>query len=400
MRSQLHNTFWKQFAKRNWEKEPLLVKNFQSSILEIDENEIFEMLVAYSDRCRKLKSADGFKLFIDGARLHPDEVLQFLPDKKDRNLQNYHTRMEEYYTDYCLVCDELLQVSQKNWGRLNEFTQNLFSSCGFPNRFVEMGLYLGNYRKTPFGVHVDGCGVFSFPVVGKKTFRLWDPEFAKKNPSLDRARSYARFKKASHIMTAIPGDMAYWPSKSWHIAESNGSFTATWSLGVWVDRPHRDVITEALKPLMDMALGSDGLKSVTDVESSLVKGEVKALPKNYQQAITQIQKISTSQLNSALMRSWLQHLSLQGFKTTAFLKDRRLTLHSLIRIPPSTSILWTRGKNTRLFAYQGRVVDAQNSRPLQNLFNALNQGKVCRVGDYLKDEKLAEDLSALQRLLG
>ena len=108
--------------------------------------------------------------------------------------------MEKYFSDYCLVCDELLQANQKNWKKLQEFTDTLFTHVGFPNQFVEMGLYLGNYRQTPFGVHVDGCGVFSFPVIGKKTFRLWKSEFGKQHPELDRAHDYSALKKNSQIL--------------------------------------------------------------------------------------------------------------------------------------------------------------------------------------------------------
>ncbi len=52
--------------------------------------------------------------------------------------------------------------------------------------------------------------------------------------------------------------MTYWPSSAWHIAESNGSFSATWSLGVWVDQPHKEIFSESLKDLLEKKLGTKG----------------------------------------------------------------------------------------------------------------------------------------------
>lgn len=114
MKTSAQFKFWDTFAKKSWEKKPLLVKNFKSSIVEIDEFEIFKMLVEYSNKCRKLKSSDDFKLYIDGQMLHHTEVFQFLPVKSDKNLAGYHTHIEKYFSDYCLVCNELLQASQEN----------------------------------------------------------------------------------------------------------------------------------------------------------------------------------------------------------------------------------------------------------------------------------------------
>ncbi|MBO9666314.1 MAG: RNA methylase, partial [Bdellovibrio sp.] len=244
---QLDQKFWQNFAKNYWEKKALLLKNVQSSIHEISADEVFKLLVLYADLCRKRHDPEGFKFFIDGFKADAGDVLQVLPEKKDRSLQGYHARMEKLFPDYCLVCDELLTVNLNKQHLLTHFTNSLYHHIGFPNRFTEMGLYLGNYRKTPFGVHVDSCGVFSFPVAGTKSFRLWTPAFVKKNPALDRAFNYDKYKKASELLQAGPGDMTYWPSSAWHIAESDGSFSATWSLGVWVDQPHKNVFSESLQ---------------------------------------------------------------------------------------------------------------------------------------------------------
>lgn len=395
MKNSTQSKFWDTFAKKSWEKSPLLVKNFKSSIVQIDQNEIFKMLVDYSNQCRKLRSSDGFKLYIEGQMLHPTEVLQFLPVKSDKTLSGYHRRMEKYFPDYCLVCDELLQASQKNWAKLREFTSTLFSYVGFPNRFVEMGLYLGNYRKTPFGVHVDGCGVFSFPVIGHKTFRIWKSSFAKKNSALDRAMNYNQFKKNSTTMKAKPGDMTYWPSSAWHIAESDGSFNATWSLGVWVDRTHLDNVELALKPLLKSKHGIRGNDTVTKDVRIQSNGEINSLPENYLQSILKIKSISKEELYDTFMHGWLKLISMQGFKTshsrTLFSK---ISLSREFQLPKSKIIFWTqlKSKKKTLYAFDGVTLEISPSANIQKLVKELNLGKVCKI-------QKSQDLKFIQALL-
>lgn len=177
------------------------------------------------------------KFFIDGHAQYHEEILELLPVSKDKSLLGYHRRMHELFEDYCLVCDELVQVAGLQWSLLGDFAMGLYRHVGFPVKFAEIGLYLGNYRTTPFGVHVDGCGVLSFPVEGEKHFRVWSPQIVAKNPRLKRSHEFRSFQKHSQLLVAKPGDMAYWPSAYWHIAESNGLFNATWSLGIWLDQP-------------------------------------------------------------------------------------------------------------------------------------------------------------------
>lgn len=380
----------------------MLIKNFKSPIIEIDQNEIFEMLIDYSNHCRKIKSSIGFKLFIDGQMLHPTEVLQFLPVKSDKTLTGYHQRMEKYFPDYCLVCDELLQASQKNWEKLQEFTSNLFSHVGFPNQFVEMGLYLGNYRKTPFGVHVDGCGVFSFPVIGTKTFRLWKPSFAKKNPALNRAMNYNKFKKNSVTLQASHGDMTYWPSTEWHIAESDGSFNATWSLGVWVDRTHADNVEMALKPLLKLKSGIYANDVTARNVKNLNTGKVNTLPESYLQSISTIKNISAAELYDAFMKAWLKSLSMQGFKTSPKRANPlKISLTSKIQLPKTKKIFWTKLKSKKkiLYAFEGTTLEIAPSANIQKLVKDLNSEKSCMLEKYLRDTKKLQELRFIQNLI-
>lgn len=394
------DVFWKNFARKNWEKKPILVKNFNSSLCSIDAEQIFLMLVEYSNYCRKIKKTDGFKLYIRGQIQHPEDVLQILPLKNDKTLLGYHKRMEKLFEDYCLVCDELLQVSQKNLKKLYEFSDQLFSYVGFPNRFAEIGLYLGNYRQTPFGVHVDGCGVFSFPVVGEKNFRLWEPSFAELNPKLDRAHEYSRYKKNSKVFVAEVGDMTYWPSSAWHIAESKGSFSATWSIGVWVDQTYLQSVEMALNPLLKEKLVANGSQTMVQrLPQQINQGVV--LPQNYLNTVSILKNITQDEWYDTLLKSWLKLNSKNGFKNESQKKSlQKLSMKSKIQQSHQQHILWSHLKSEAktIYAFQGIMAEGFLSESVVQLIQALNSNCVCLISDYLKNKNKARDLKTLEIL--
>jgi len=402
----LDENFWIQFSKTYWEKRSLVIKNIESNLLELDEREVFRLVVLAADQSRRDRSPLGFKFFVNGYRSSEEETLFVLPKKSDRTLIGYNERMERIYQDYCLVCDELLQVNQDKQTLLNQFTRQLYRHVGLPNRFTEMGLYLGNYRKTPFGVHIDRCGVFSFPVVGEKRFREWSSSYVKKNPDLERSFRYAKHKPSSKLLQAKPGDMAYWPSSSWHIAESDGKFSATWSLGVWVDRPTRDIIGDQLISLIAQKIGSSvDATTLSALDFGGANGQISVLPKIFDQAIAVFQKLSTVELQDSFREVWMKQIAGHGMKTLAREADQ-FKIGTKLRLRNSASpILWTRleatndGKNEKFaFCFGKGPLQTSHSRALLKLIGALNSGETCHLKKCLKENRRHPDFVALQQL--
>ncbi len=374
----LDQSFWARFAETTWEKRSVTIKNIHSPLLQLDHSQIFKLLVIYSERCRRLKSTDGMKFYIEGHRQFDSEVLRHLPKKSDRNLFGYHERMNLQYNDYCLVCDELLQVNHDHQENLIEFASPLFANVGLPNRFSEMGLYLGNYRKTPFGVHEDACGVLSFPVIGKKKFRIWKPDFIRQNPKLAHSFSYAKYKGSSQVLEAYPGDMTYWPSSAWHIAESDGSFSATWSLGIWVDKKFSEVVSQITGAVLKNILGALGETRMIYFDSKIsAQGEVMNLPRNYLEALSTLGAFAKKEMWSAFREEWMVHYSRNGFKRSATFEVglspfNVLRLRSLNRL-----VYWMKDDDAVIYAFNGSVVRSPSEGILQ-FITSLNKGYASR----------------------
>jgi hypothetical protein len=415
----LDQKFWKHFATKYWEKETFIAKGIDSAILQIDESAIFELLVQYSDICRKKKDPEGFKLFIDGVKTYPEEVLLYLPRKSDKSLQGYNSRVSKTFDDYCLVCDELLRVFADKLEALIEFSQGLYNQVGLPNRFSEIGLYLGNYKKTPFGVHVDNCGVFSFPIVGRKKFRIWKPDYVAKNPNIVRAISYAKHLKHSQLIDIGPGDMSYWPSSAWHVAESDGTFNTTWSLGVWTDITHAETFSKVLQNHLAQKLGPLGQTSMTPLDCKISEnGELSGLPSSFKKSIKTLQQLTTSELEDTFIKAWLSHHSMQGFKTqptqslsndltwqkdfdfkkSGLLSDKtRIKLANLL-IP----ILWRQSISERAiinFAFANSNYVCKKNSGLHMLIKDLNSGSNCRLKDYINKKEYSISFDIIHQLL-
>ena len=307
--------FWKSFAKTHWEKSPVVFNNISGDVSEIKAADIFRLLVLYCDRARKLDSLDGLKFYVDGVRLEVFEAIELLPVAEDKSLVGYNRRMEKQFRDYGLVCDKLMDVMQGPEEKIRSsifgFMNGLYESSGVPNRFSEIGLYLGNYRKTPFGVHVDKCGVISLPVVGKKKFRLWTPEFVEQHPELKESFQYDEFKKQSKILSCETGDIAYWPSSHWHIAESDGKFSATWSIGIWVDQTTTDLATKLVTAHIEKTIRKSLGKKAS--KTSHTPGK---MPKELREAAKALGSMSKNEIRQIFEAWWHDHSRHSAFKTS------------------------------------------------------------------------------------
>lgn len=361
--------FWKSFATTYWEKKSVCLTGIKSSIFKIDSDCIFKLLVRYSDHCRKTKTLVGVKFYIEGHLQYLEDVLDLLPKAKDRSLPGYHRRMDEMFSDYCLVCDELIQVAPEEWRLLGEFVMGLYHEVGLPSKFAEMGLYLGNYRTTPFGVHSDGCGVISIPVEGTKEFLVWNSDFVEKNPKLKGTHQYKAYKKHAERWVAKPGDIVYWPASYWHIAESTGSFSATWSIGFWLDEPFSEIVLKALKPLLATKISD--CRGIPMGDFMREDGLIESLPDALKLSHSQLAGISSEEMHDVFIRYWLEIISKNGFRNSPS------NLAGKKQVGLRENIFWAKLSDGRLcVAAKGILREVPNSSKWIKLIQSINAGKL------------------------
>jgi hypothetical protein len=175
---------------------------------------------------QRLPSQVGVRLFrgedavdTDGDRL--------LPIEDDRSFGRWADRVEDLAKPPLgIVADNLHFHSRAlfAWARS-------FLGARVAGRSVELTLFAGNYRATPFGIHQDRLDVFLIGVHGRRTVHLWPPEV-----SLDRILAL-RSRPIMHLDAPIrlevtPGEIAFFPASWWHVVEGCEGISASLSLGL------------------------------------------------------------------------------------------------------------------------------------------------------------------------
>jgi hypothetical protein len=196
--------------------------------------------------------------------------------------------------------------------------------------------------------------------------------------------------------------MTYWPSSAWHIAESDGSFSATWSLGVWVDQPHKELFAAGLKDLVNEKTGVAGSVVTTQFKNLHSKaGEVSELPEAYLHSIDSLKSLTAIELQEVFLKSWMKHISLQGFKNipeVAF----KVSAKSRIQLRNKKSlVLWQQGlasKNKIFISFGGVLVEGKKTSGLFRLIKDINAGESCLISSYLKGSTQKSDLRSIQSL--
>lgn len=176
-----------------------------------------------------------------------------LPRATDRDFDGYHRRIHETLNPrwrralglaprrYGLIVNNLESTSPVLSGWLRDFLRALYAEVGMNVGGVYLALFIGDYLRTPFGVHQDPESVFSFPIVGDKTMRTWPSRYAAGQPSLHRAQHYARHLGASVAHRARAPGFLYWPSDSWHVAEGDDALSVSLALGLVLPREGAEV---------------------------------------------------------------------------------------------------------------------------------------------------------------
>jgi len=99
--------------------------------------------------------------------------------------------------------------------------------------------------------------------------------------------------------------MTYWPSSYWHIAESDGTFSVTWSVGIWVDRSCAEFLVDIIKPLLVEMLNGGG----TTKFRKLHRKDGRVETPDFLAHAPQILQSLKSELQDACLRAWLESAS-------------------------------------------------------------------------------------------
>jgi 50S ribosomal protein L16 3-hydroxylase len=325
---------------------------------------VFDRLVAASERWRAGDRSFDPEFCVDHARILAD-VGRYLPSPADGSIAAWTDRVTRMLGGraFGLVVDGYQAHDEPVFQRLCDFVSGLYAHTGLPGEQAKAGLFLGNYARTPFGLHRGRSTNFMFVLDGVKRIRAWPAAFFRGKEDLTNRLDYEQHNEASTILEGRPGDVVYWPSPYWHIGEDAGGFSVAISLMLFMEpRPGADLAV-ALDQLGGAVRGRGG-----------VRGAVRAL-----QALAR-----DPRLERALVAARLRHATGFGFsEPPPAAAPRRLGVESIVRGRPEAPIQWRRVGDELICSAGGHAFALPDDPRVPGLLRRLNSGQPRRVGDEM-----------------
>jgi hypothetical protein len=169
-----------------------------------------------------------------------------LPQDGDPTFASYSTRLLRYFAgrDFLLIINDFNLVFKNYFRDCVDNMSPALRRLGVPIKEkvpertagIDMALFLGRARQTPCGIHRDPNHNFMIPVLGSKTIRGWDEKACSWISEFDNSRDYAGSLAGSTVLSAVPGQVIYWPPSFWHIAEAKSSrLSLALAIGIFHD---------------------------------------------------------------------------------------------------------------------------------------------------------------------
>jgi len=302
------------FLEENWERAPGTARHAHPdgaaparSAPDGDAALLFAALTAAAANFRRGDPRAEFVLWIDGKETEPAPA--FLPETGDGDLEGYLARMQSALrgADFTLLVSNPHLYDARFWMRARTLARRVLKVVGAPNGGLDTSAFLGCYRQTPFGVHRGQMSVLTAPVLGEKRFLLWPYAYGCDHRDIQDSLSYDRHRGAALTATAGPGDLLYWPSDYWHVAEASPAPTAAWNIGLWWDRP---ALMRAANALLGAARAVDRGRRR---ERFATAPEGGADP--FSLGLADLRKIAADDaLDDAVRIEWLRFSSADGFR--------------------------------------------------------------------------------------
>lgn len=223
---------WDTFVDRFWDREPVLYKGLDA--VPFAEPEVFEAAVLGSRPPHPLAVPGNLQFLVE--RRQQTRPRDYLPEASDRSFDGYERRMADrlHGQRYALVVHRFHAFSHPLWTRAQRFYAGLWERVGQPTHTAGSTMFHGSYEHSPVGVHQDRFATFMFCVRGTKRMRFW-AERPWSDP-VHTVLDYQPYLASSFVAEVEPGDLLYWPSRYYHVGESDGGDTPATTVNVGIPR--------------------------------------------------------------------------------------------------------------------------------------------------------------------
>jgi hypothetical protein len=272
------------------------------------------------------------------------------------------------------------------WQSVRKFLSGLFAELP-AQPSVETVSFLGNYDKTPFGIHKDDVSVFLYVVEGCKRIYFWPRDYFE---GLDDPRlelDFATLHGDAIALEAEAGDFIFWPADIWHVGESVSGLSTTISIALGPLHPAKDiwkVLLAALEERIRPTLESSKFPT-TPTEAHK---RTRSISKMTKLAADALRKTSRDpKVAQYLEVLWLNRMTGagNGYELPP-LPWRVLTDDVVIQGQPENPILWLpAGDDDLVCSANGHSFFLPADPRVITMFQRLNSGEALRVGDLIQE---------------
>ena len=372
----LPDAFWASFHRRVWGRHGTVLSGPAGMPL-ATADQVFACLVAAS---RDWTGADRSfipEFFVEHAQLLTD-VHRLLPTAADGSVKGWTARVTSLLGGrrFGFVVDDYHVHDELVWRRVREFVRGLYAVTGLPGEDVKATLFLGNYARTPFGLHRGRSDNFMFAVDGLKRIRAWPDAFFRGKPDLTNRLDYERYNDASLVLDARPGDVIYWPASYWHIGEDADGPSIAISLALFMEpQPGADLAQTVEQAIATRAGGARGRRRVTaDGPLLRVARDVRALRR----------MTAGPSLECALAADRLNRVTGAGFgRVPPPTPPRALTDDDVVRGERHGAVRWVTVGDEIVCSAGGHAFALPAHPRLPALLRRLGSPEPARVGDLI-----------------
>jgi 50S ribosomal protein L16 3-hydroxylase len=379
--------FWADFVGHYWEKRPFILKQAFATPVATSA-EVFQGLVTASDQYRAGASL-GVRFYIEQG-LQQAEIDKHLPESGDGSIGRYAERVNQMLEGrrFGLVVNQYSMHQAQVYLRLRKLFRGLNELVGTPAFLSEAVVFLGNYDKTPFGIHQDSASNFTFVLEGRKRIRAWPDKFFPDSRSACQRLEYERFLDGATTLDGEPGDVLYWPSSYWHVAESLGGLSLTLGMGNYVKLCEGGAFFRHVIRMVENRLWvASGMNACSSRPGRLQQSAAK-LPEVIEKATGTLQEIANDpQLEQDLQVEWMNRLTSMGFLgVPPPLAHTPLADADWVGVDPCFPIIWLPADDDEIVcSANGHSFSTAAHPNILKLLERLNRGKACRVKDLIEE---------------
>lgn len=385
------STWWEGFLDRtNAMQEPAIIRDvltqgevhdYSASILEI-----LRIL------CGLRTAMYGFRVYVEGKLQSADEmdVIYDSPPLVSESLKDWVVRVF-HGRPFGIIINTGEKFDAALSTSIARKILPLFQIVGMPRDGVNFTIFIGDYDKTPLGIHQDkrGENVMHFHLgPGRKKMYVWDdPKYQSLRKQGLSGRDVNAMKSQAEVYDFGPGDIFFMPEGTWHIGEQSD---LSIGLTVWqythtnshvMSNLHRFIFSKVFaKP--DAAIQRDTYDVAV---STALDGILQFNPIPPQYAALSYEDT----LREAYV-DWRHGLkSNAGYRGIPFPKPSGFEVgpNEIIRLcQPYEILLRRRAADSKLNVYaRGHIIELNDLDPLYGLIERLNGGAPVAVADLIAD---------------